>query len=87
MKIEQILAELEELAEKSGVKVRYDKGDFEGGYCVIKKDKVILINKRLAPPRRATLLALGMAEIGIDEMYLKPAVRDFIEDEIARSRG
>jgi hypothetical protein len=26
-----------------------------------------------------------LAEIGIDEMYLKPAVREFIEDELARA--
>jgi hypothetical protein len=35
-------------------------------------------------PRKASILAQGLAEIGIDEVYLKPAVREFIEDELAR---
>ncbi len=81
---EQILSELEHLAEKSGIYIRYEKGDFEGGYCVLKKERLIVINKRLAYGRRASVLAQGLAEVGIDEIYLKPAVRQYIEDELAR---
>ena len=81
---EQIMNELEDLASKSGISIRYEKGDFEGGYCVLKAERLIVVNKKLAPPKRASILAQGLAEIGIDELYLKPAVREFIEDELAR---
>jgi len=86
MNPEQIIAELEDLAKKSGITIRFDKGDFDGGYCVLKKEKLILVNKRLVPQKKAAVMALAVAEIGIDEFYLKPALREFIEDEIARRR-
>jgi hypothetical protein len=81
---EQILSELEQLASNCGISIRYEKGDFDGGYCVLKAERLIVINKRLALARRASVLAQGLAEVGIDEMYLKPAVREYIEDELAR---
>jgi len=81
---EQILTELEQLASNCGITIRYEKGDFDGGYCVLKAERLIVINKRLLPARRASVLAQGLAEVGIDEMYLKPAVREYIEDELAR---
>jgi hypothetical protein len=82
---EQILSELEQLASNCGISIRYEKGDFDGGYCVLKAERLIVINKRLALARRASVLAQGLAEVGIDEMYLKPAVREYIEDELARA--
>lgn len=82
---EQILRELEELAKNSGVGIRYEKGDFEGGYCVLKTERMIVINKRLMTARRASVLARGLAEVGIDSVYLKPAIREYIEDELAKA--
>jgi hypothetical protein len=82
---DQILTELEHLAASCRIMVRYEKGDFDGGYCVLKAERLIVINKRLAPARRASVLAQGLAEVGIDEMYLKPAIREYIEDELSRA--
>lgn len=81
---DQLLKELEELAEKSGIAVRFEKGDFDGGYCILKDERIIVINKRLAAPKRTSILAQALAEVGIEEIYLKPAVREFIEDELAK---
>ena len=81
---EQLLKELELLASSSGITVRFEKGEFEGGFCVLRSERLILVNKKLNTPRKASILAQGVAEIGIDEVYLKPAVREFIEDELAR---
>jgi len=85
MTYEQMQKELEQLASKSGIAVRYEKGDFEGGYCVLKEERLIVVNKKLAPQRKSTILAHGIAEIGIVEEHLKPEIRQFIEDELARS--
>jgi len=85
MTTEQILKELEMLAEKSGVGVRYEKGDFDGGYCILRAERMIVVNKRLAPPKRASIVAQALAEIGIEEVYLKPAIREFIEEELSKA--
>jgi hypothetical protein len=84
---EQILKELESLAAASGIGLRYEKGDFEGGYCVLKAERLIVVNKKLPAAKRSGILAQALAEIGIDEFYLKPVVRQFIEDELARANA
>jgi hypothetical protein len=81
---EQIVKELESLAANSGITVRYEKGDFEGGFCVLRAERLIVVNKKLPLSKKASVLAQGLAEIGIEENYLKPAIREFIEDELAR---
>lgn len=84
MKHEVIVEELEDLAKQIGVAVRYEKGDFEGGYCVLKSEKVLLVNKKLTPQRKASLLARGLQEMGVDNVFIKPVLRQFIEDEALR---
>jgi len=84
MNHDQLLKELELLASNSGIAIRFEKGDFEGGFCILRSERLILVNKKMNTPRKASILAQGLAEIGIDEVYLKPAVREFIEDELAR---
>lgn len=81
---EEILNELESLASRCGVSIRYEKGDFEGGFCVLKAERLVVVNKKLPPSRKASVLAQGLAEIGVEDKYLKPAVREFIEDELTR---
>ncbi|CUS97762.1 hypothetical protein [Candidatus Kryptonium thompsonii] len=44
-KPETILKELEEFVKGLGITLRYERGDFEGGYCVLKEQKMIVINK------------------------------------------
>ena len=45
MKLKKILQELEDLAEIIEIEIIYGKGDFQGGYCTLKKEKIIVINK------------------------------------------
>ncbi len=84
MKHEQIIADLQDLAQQLGVRVRYEKGDFEGGYCILKEERVLLINKRMLPPRKAAVLATALHEIGLESVFIKPVLREYIEDEVAR---
>jgi hypothetical protein len=82
---DQTLAELEELADRCSITIRYEKGDFDGGFCVLKAERLIVVNRRLVAGRRTSVLAQALAEVGIDELYLKPAVREYIEDELAKA--
>ena len=86
MKHEDLINELQEIARQLGVTVRFEKGDFEGGYCILKTERVMLVNRRLQPARKAVVLALALHEIGLENVFIKPAVREFIEDEVARNR-
>lgn len=82
IKIEALIAELEEAASQLGLKVIYEKGDFTGGYCILRAEKLIVINKRFDLKHRASTLARSLAEVGIENLFLKPAVRSYIEEEM-----
>ena len=86
MKHEELIQELHEIAQQLGVTVRYERGDFEGGYCILKEQRLLLINRRLLPQRKASVLAAAMHDIGLDNVYVKPALRGFIDDEVAKLR-
>ncbi len=81
LKTEALIAELEEAASQLGLKVIYEKGDFGGGYCILKEEKLIVVNKRFDQKHRASTLARSLSEVGIENLFLKPAVRSYIEEQ------
>ena len=85
MRFEELIDELNGVAQQLGVTIRYEKGDFDGGYCILKEQKLLLVNRRLIPSRKAAVIAVAMQEIGLSNVYLKPALRAFIEDEAAKA--
>lgn len=82
--LKQMLAELEEVADKLGYKIRYEKGNFEGGYCVLKESRLLVVNSRNEIERRIIIVAKSLKEIGIDDIFVKPNVREIIEKESKR---
>jgi hypothetical protein len=84
MRHEDLIEELQTVAAQLSVNIRYERGDFDGGYCILRDQRLLLVNRRLAPSRKASVLATALQEIGLDDVYLKPAVRAYIEDEVAR---
>jgi len=85
MNYSHLINDLEELTRQFSITVRYEKGDFEGGYCILKDQKILVINKRLSDARKASALAVGLAEYGIETAFIKPNLRSFIEDEVAKA--
>ncbi|MGD8779932.1 MAG: hypothetical protein PVH88_13340 [Ignavibacteria bacterium] len=77
---ENILADLKSLANQMGAKVRFERGDFKGGYCILKESKVVVINKLSNTQRKVMILATALKELGIDEVYLTPKLREVIEE-------
>ena len=86
MTVEETLSELEIVAHDMGVHIRYEKGDFDGGYCLLRDERIIVVNKKLNPNRKASVLSQAFGELGIENVYIKPAIRLFIEDELVRAR-
>jgi hypothetical protein len=39
------LTRLEEMVAESDYTLRYEKGNFKSGYCVLKEQKIIIVNK------------------------------------------
>lgn len=77
---EQIIDELKDIANQLGVTVRFEKGDFKGGFCIVKESKIIVINKFATTQRKAAILATGLKELGIDDIYINPKLREIINE-------
>lgn len=77
---ENLLNDLKSLATQMGAKVRFERGDFKGGYCLMKEDKLIVINKLSNTQRKVMVLAAALKELGSDEIYLPPNIREVIEE-------
>jgi hypothetical protein len=85
MKHEDIHQELHDLARQLGVTIRYEKGDFEGGYCILRENRLLLVNRKLQLSKKISILARGLNEIGLEDIFVKPALRHYIEDEVAKT--
>jgi len=83
--LEEIIGELKEVAKQLGAEVRFEKGDFKGGYCLLKENRVIVINKMANLQRKISILSVALKELGIDKIFLTPRVREII-DEMAEMK-
>lgn len=77
---ENILQDLKSLANQMGASVRFERGDFKGGYCILKESKVIVINKLSTTQRKVMTLSAALNELGVDSVYMPPRLREIIED-------
>lgn len=77
---EEILQDLKSLAAEMGATVRFEKGDFKGGYCLVKDSKVIVINKMANFQRKVMILSAALKELGIDNVYITPKLREVIDE-------
>ena len=79
---EALLIDLKQIATEMGAKVRFERGDFKGGYCILKDDRTIVINKLSTFQRKVVILTNALKELGVNDVYLPPKLREII-DEIA----
>jgi hypothetical protein len=75
------ITELLEVYNQIGYSVRIEKGLFKGGFCLLREQKVFLLNKNIEPQKKINFLAKNLSEIGVEGIYLKPNIRELIEKE------
>jgi hypothetical protein len=80
MKEDEILAGLEKLVESLNIQLRYEKGDFGGGYCVLKEKRMLIVNSALSPAQRIKVLASELAAMNLDDIFVLPALREVITE-------
>jgi hypothetical protein len=73
------LRELEEVAARLAIPVRYEQGQMRGGLCRLGAAWQIIINADLAPEDKAELLAESLARTDFDRIYVAPRVRQILE--------
>lgn len=69
------LQKLEQLFRELGYELRYERGTFRSGYCIIHDKKVIVINRFQETEGRINTLLEILAAISVDEERLSAASR------------
>lgn len=72
--------ELIELLNNMGYRVRIEKGTFKGGFCLLREEKIFLLKKDLEQDKKINILAKNIAEIGVEDIFIKPNIRELIEN-------
>jgi hypothetical protein len=81
MKLKNIYEDLLELAKRVGITIRKEQGHFKSGYCIIKEQQTIIFNRGTTIETQSAVIARCLNEIKIDDIYVKPALREFLERE------
>ena len=84
MQSRQVLEYLEELAERLGVEIVYQKlGEEEfsvkGGLCKINGTFKIFLDRSKSIDDQITIVAKGLSSFDTEELYLFPYIRDVLE--------
>ncbi len=83
MKEVEILQALETLAKALNLDIRYEKGDFHGGYCRCRTNNLIVMQKNDPVHRKIHVLARELSLFNLDSLYVMPAIREVIQQEQA----
>ncbi len=64
------LQKLEKLVEEAGYIIRYERGSFQSGYCILEHKKVVVLNKFLTMEGRINTVVdlIPALEINIDHL-------------------
>jgi hypothetical protein len=80
LKAESIKEEFENLAERLGYSIRYEKGNFQGGYCRLKHENIIIMNRQLETKQQNMAFSRLFSEFDLSNIQVLPILRFMIED-------
>lgn len=76
----QLLNELEEIASKVGIKIRYEKTDARGGMCIFKGKSVIIIDRNATNDYKIKIIVDNLKKIDLTGVYISPKIRNIIDN-------
>jgi hypothetical protein len=59
------LDKIEKIAEEAGYVIRYERGNFQSGYCILQAKKVVVLNKFFQTEGRINTLVDLMPQLDI----------------------
>jgi hypothetical protein len=87
-----LLGQLEEVADRLGITIRYETLTSEelsspGGLCRVEGEYVLILDPQ-APVREKVQVIIGaLRGFSIDDIYVKPVIRDLLEGSKDRPGG
>lgn len=79
MKPQRILDELEKFLNTLDINLEKAMGNVKGGYCRIRENSVIVINRRIPVEEQLTIIATAIHRNELDYSNLRPPVREYVD--------
>ncbi|WP_126970018.1 hypothetical protein [Gynurincola endophyticus] len=80
------LDKIEKVLDEAGYIVRYERGTFQSGYCILEQKKVVVLNKFLQLEGRINTLLDIIPQLKVDIEDLSPATKTIYEDIIKKAQ-
>ncbi|HPG11185.1 MAG TPA: hypothetical protein PLU37_06625 [Chitinophagaceae bacterium] len=78
------LDKLENIPEEAGYILRYERGTFQSGYCILESKKVVVLNKFLQTEGRINTLIDLIPQLEIDTENISEESKKLYREIIAR---
>jgi hypothetical protein len=78
------LSQLEELADKLGIPIRYEIIEDEltgmGGLCRIEGNYILIIHSKAGVKEKVQIMIEGLRRFDLNDIYVRPALRELLEE-------
>ncbi|HEU4470265.1 MAG TPA: hypothetical protein VFR58_04210 [Flavisolibacter sp.] len=78
------LDKIEKLIEEAAYIVRYERGSFQSGFCILEDKKVVVLNKFLQLEGRINTLIDLLPQLKVDADGLSPESKKVFDDIMGR---
>ena len=78
------LDKIEKIVEESGYVLRYERGTFQSGYCILEERKVVVLNKFLQTEGRINTLVDLIPQLEINKEILEEDSRKLYSEIISK---
>jgi hypothetical protein len=78
---------IEKVLEESGYIIRYERGTFQSGYCILEEKKVVVLNKFLQLEGRINTLVDLIPQLNVDASLLTPDTKKAYDEVISRHQS
>lgn len=79
------LDKLEKITEEAGYVLRYERGTFQSGYCILEDKKVVVLNKFLQTEGRINTLIELIPQLEIDTDVLSEESKKTYMDVVSKT--
>jgi len=78
---------LETIVEEAGYVLRYERGTFQSGYCILEERKVVVLNKFLQLEGRINTMLDLIPQLGIDIESLTEESKKLYKEVLVKSQA
>lgn len=79
------LDKLETVVEEAGYVLRYEKGTFQSGYCILEQKKVVVLNKFMQTEGRINTMIELIPQLDIDTELLSEESKKMFRDIVSKA--